>query len=122
MKGLKQIKTGTSKNTKTNQKRIGERIRYIRANLSQTEFGDLVGAHRNTVRTWEEGATTPNNKILINFMELLNVDLTWLFSGKGEPFLDSQEQKGEPVAEPGKSNTRIALINRVGAGSRRQVG
>ena len=118
MKGPKQIKAGTAKSTKTKLKSFGDRIRFVRGNLSQTEFGDLVGAHRNTVRGWEEGATSPSNKILINFMELLNVNLTWLFSGKGAPFLDGQEQKSEPAAKP----ARIVPINRGGAGSRRRVG
>jgi len=42
----------------------------------------------------------PNKEIITQFHEILNVNLNWLFSGKGEPYFDGQDYKGEQAADP----------------------
>ena len=66
---------------------FGERIRYIRGDLSQDDFGYLFGVHRNTVRAWECNEIMPKGGIVKALFMLFNVNLNWLFSGKGEPYL-----------------------------------
>ena len=91
---------------------FGERIKYIRGNLTQTAFSDLMGVHRNTVRGWEEGTAAPGREILVRFMELFKVNLNWLFSGKGEPFLGDQGLTDEPAAGTGQLSSRVVVIHR----------
>lgn len=98
-----ETKDGKSENKKSDPTSIGERIRFVRGDLSQIEFGDMLGAPRSTVRRWERGLATPSNEILVRFMDLLHVDLLWLFSGKGKPYLDDQEQRGKPDRKPKQS-------------------
>lgn len=39
------------------------------------------------------GETMPKSEILIYFLEQFSVNLNWLFSGIGEPYLDSHDHK-----------------------------
>ena len=69
---------------------FGDRIKIIRGGLSQEEFAAFLGVHRNTVNNWESNKGIPNKVIITQFHEDLNVNLNWLFSSEGEPFLDKQ--------------------------------
>lgn len=123
MKRIGQIKpkAGVSSNSKIKLKRIGERIRSIRGKLKQTEFSDRLGVHRNTVQGWEAGLSAPSGETLVLFLEILKVNLNWLFSGKGEPYLDAGEQIEEPPAKPERPISRIVVINRSSDGTRRRL-
>ena len=68
---------------------FGERITYIRGSLSQEDFGVLLGAHRNTVRARETNKSipVPYKEIITEFHEIFNVNLNWLFTGKGDLYL-----------------------------------
>lgn len=66
---------------------IGERIRYIRGQRSRAEFGKEIGASRNTIAHWENDMVLPMCGALVQMNEKLNVDINWLLTGKGEPYL-----------------------------------
>lgn len=57
---------------------LGSRIREIRGQRSQTEFGKLLGVDRSTVASWESDRHEPNLDILINISKLGSVDMNWL--------------------------------------------
>ena len=67
---------------------FGERIIFIRDNLSQEEFGLLFNVRRNTVNLWERNETTPQSEAITSMHTMLNVNLNWLFTGEGEPYID----------------------------------
>jgi len=50
---------------KSNSTSFGERIRFVRGNLSRDKFGELMGAHRNTVREWVIKKTIPFNFLVV---------------------------------------------------------
>ena len=102
----------------TGQTSFGKRIRFIRGNLTQVEFADLMGAHRNTVSGWETGTLTPGCETLVNFMEILNVNLNWLFSGKDEPHLDDDWQEAAPARKAKRLVSQIVLVRRGAGGTR----
>jgi len=68
-------------------KNIGERIRYIRGPLTRPEFGKKISAYRNTVLNWESNRATPLCESLLQMHNKFNVDINWLLTGKGEPYL-----------------------------------
>ena len=74
---------------------FGERITYIRGSLSQDDFGYLLGVHRNTVQAWECEEILPKEGIVKALFMLFNVNLDWLFSGKGDPYLEDLYQPNE---------------------------
>jgi len=74
---------------------FGDRIKIIWGGLSQEDFAAFLSVHRNTVRGWESNKGMPNKEIITQFHEILNVNLNWLFSGKGEPYLTDLRQTNE---------------------------
>ena len=61
---------------------LGDRIKYIRGHRSQTEFGLLIGKHKDKVMRYEVNIDTPSLQILSRIAEIGNVTLDWLFFGK----------------------------------------
>jgi transcriptional regulator with XRE-family HTH domain len=60
---------------------IGERIRQVRGNLSQTAFGDSINASRGYVNNIEHGAK-PSIEFIANVCLVYGVSLDWLMFGK----------------------------------------
>ena len=63
---------------------LGNRIRYVRGDLSQGEFAEILGARRNTISAWERNISMPGGEFLLRIYEEFNVNLNWLLSGEGE--------------------------------------
>ena len=61
---------------------LGDRIKYVRGSRSQTEFGLLIGLHKNKVVRYEANVDTPSLLILSRIADIGNVTLDWLFFGK----------------------------------------
>ncbi len=74
---------------------FGQRIRFIRGNLSRDDFGYLLGGHRNTLSVSENNEAMPQGEMTIRLYELFNVNLNWLFTGNGDPYLDNFDQSSE---------------------------
>ena len=54
---------------------FGQRIRFIRGNLSRDDFGYLPGGHKNTLSVSENNEAMPQGEITIRLYELFNVTL-----------------------------------------------
>ena len=72
---------------------IGERIKQLRKalNLTQAEFGQLLGTVANMVSMWEKGMRIPNERQIILISSVYNIRREWLENGTGE----MQEQPAE---------------------------
>ena len=75
---------------KLNQTTIGDRIRIIRGSLGQLEFSKEIGIKRNTVSSYENNNITPAGKVLLKMYKKLNVNINWLLSGEGDPYLKTE--------------------------------
>ncbi|MBD3288333.1 helix-turn-helix domain-containing protein [candidate division KSB1 bacterium] len=71
------------------KKEIGVRFRNIREarNLSQAEMGNSLGIKYQHVSKYERGESVPTWENLIKMVELYNVNLNWLLTGRGKMFL-----------------------------------
>ena len=78
-------------------KNIGERIKYIRDALTQPEFGKKLGVGRNNVYAWETNKNTPSAETLLLIYKEYGVNINWLLSGEGNPYL--KRLKYPPVIE-----------------------
>ncbi len=74
------------------QEAIGQRLRELRGELTQTEFADKMGVVSKTVRRYETGETLPDGAFLLRLKTIFNADPTWVLLG--EPALP---QKVPPV-------------------------
>lgn len=75
---------------------LKDRIKCLRNNrkLSQTEFGESLGAGIGAIKNLEAGITTLKPAMADLICRLYNVDPVWLETGEGEMFrkLSRQEQ------------------------------
>ena len=66
---------------------MDQRIKQARetAGLSKSELARRLGVHPSTCIQWEtRGGTTPSMKHLVEVARILNVNLEWLGTGRGE--------------------------------------
>ena len=65
-----------------------DRIKKIRkdAGLSQTEFGNIIGATQFLVTSYETGRSVPDQARLMLICEKFNVNPDWLETGEGDPY------------------------------------
>ncbi len=72
---------------KLNKMILGNRIRIIRGYLGQIEFAKELGIKRNTASAYENNSITPSGKVLLKLYKKFNVNINWLLSGEGDPYL-----------------------------------
>ncbi|MDJ1496827.1 helix-turn-helix transcriptional regulator [Cytophagaceae bacterium DM2B3-1] len=82
------INTITTLNPYTmNLQQIGERIRYVRTEitgLSQREFVQRMGLGQSNISALEKGQSLPSCFFLYSLHITYNVNLNWLMTGGGE--------------------------------------
>lgn len=79
---------------KLNVSLVGERIRKIRGNLSQTVFAKELGLDRQSIARYESGERVIDANVIFNLMVKFNIDPNWLLAGQGNaPELTSDEQE-----------------------------
>ncbi len=71
---------------------IPDRIKQVRTSpsikMSQTDFGEKIGATRDAINNLENRRAAPNELILKAICREFNVDYFWLTEGTGEMFVD----------------------------------
>lgn len=69
---------------------IKERIKQIRKSkdLTQVEFGKLIGVKGNTITNYETGLRTPTDAVINNICKTFGVNEEWLRTGNGDMFID----------------------------------
>lgn len=69
---------------------IGDRIRHIRAALSQPVMAEKLHVSARTYGHWERSERTPDADALIQLV-LDGWNANWVLTGEGQPRLDAQE-------------------------------
>lgn len=69
-----------------------ERLKQIRKNakLTQSEFGEVVGATRGMIAKYETGLVVPDNAMLELICVKFNVSRAWLETGEGQPYVQTE--------------------------------
>ena len=62
---------------------IGERLKKLRGQLSQEEFGNLVGASKAAVGAYERNAQIPGSAFIISTCDRFSIEHKWLLTGQG---------------------------------------
>lgn len=73
---------------------MNERIKSVRkdAKLTQTEFGERIGASRAMIASYEGGAVVPSDSILKLISKEFNVSYPWLKTGEGNMYEPMPEE------------------------------
>lgn len=62
---------------------IAERIKTVRGKLSQEEFSQQLGIHKNSLGRYERGDSTPGADVVERICTIFGVDPQWLLLGTG---------------------------------------
>lgn len=67
---------------------MNERIKQVRKlkKLSQTAFGEPLGASRDMINNVENGRAAVSDMMIAAICRVYNVDEVWLRTGTGQPF------------------------------------
>lgn len=65
---------------------IGDRIKFIRGNLTQGQFAEKIKVDQSTVQVWEGKNKVPKGDILKRIREAFGVSIDWLLTGEGDPY------------------------------------
>ena len=63
-------------------KTIGNRLRFLRGNATQSEFASAIGISMRGYQRYELGERLPNFQTIIKISALCDVDLNWIFKGE----------------------------------------
>jgi transcriptional regulator with XRE-family HTH domain len=66
---------------------IVDRIKFIRGSLAKVEFARALGIYRNTLSNWENNKGLPDFERLQIIHKKFKVNINWLLSGEGKPYL-----------------------------------
>lgn len=77
---------------------LKNRIKTIRADLSQDEFGRRIGVTKQAVSKYEKGASVPSKKTLKNIANHGKVTVGWLL--QGESAAAAAQEASLPLARP----------------------
>ena len=72
---------------------MNERIKKLRRalDLTQKEFANRIGIKQNTIATYEIGRSEPIDAVVSLICREFNVNETWLRTGEGEMFKQTEE-------------------------------
>ena len=66
---------------------LGERIKTIRGRLTQKEFGGKLGVSLAAIQNYESTDSIPKGDVLQRINGEFGVDINWLLTGEGDPYL-----------------------------------
>ncbi|MBQ3417818.1 MAG: helix-turn-helix transcriptional regulator [Ruminococcus sp.] len=73
---------------------INERVTFIREHekMTITDFANELGLSKSSISLIEKGVRSLTERTKRDICNRFNVNLTWLETGEGDPFLESEEQ------------------------------
>jgi transcriptional regulator with XRE-family HTH domain len=78
---------------------VGERLKEIRAEASQSDFALRINADRSMVSRWENGITALSPQNLAYICNIFDIDQNWLLTGKGNKVLTDEIAKNPEEKE-----------------------
>lgn len=77
---------------------IAERLLLVRGKIKQGEFATLLGVNPNTLRSYENGRSCPNQEFLERICVQFSVSAEWLLLGHGP--MRRKEERPASTPEP----------------------
>jgi transcriptional regulator with XRE-family HTH domain len=71
---------------------IGDHIKLIRGTLTKKDFALKIGASDTNVLAWEKGEALPGSKYLKEIHRVFGVDVNWLLTGEGKPYMGRDDE------------------------------
>lgn len=92
---------------------IGDRITLARKKraLSQAQLGELLDVSRGACGQWEQGQTYPNIQHMVEIAKILDVQLEWLATGRGEMDYGNAIKEPSPAYNASLPAEELMLLN-----------
>jgi len=76
---------------------VGRRLKTLREllGLSQSQLAKKLGVAQNTLSQWERGERDIPTSVLLKLHSIAGVNLHWLLTGEGEPFVKPSDEDRE---------------------------
>ena len=95
---------------------ITERIKAVRGKLSQEEFAQLLGVHKNSVGRYERGDSTPGMDFAEKVCFVYGVSPEWFLLGTGPMKLDSAFHEDVAVLGPLVAGSGVTSVPAISLG------
>lgn len=86
---------------------LGDRLKIVRGDISQKEFGEKFNITPNTLRRYETGVNPPTTDFILDVCEKYKINPIWLLLGEGPKHLEPDEisdtLKGAKKAAPSQT-------------------
>ena len=63
-------------------KTLGERLRHLRGDMTQSEFADILRIKQAMISRYEANKETPSPKVLLRIAQFSGKSIEWLLTGK----------------------------------------
>jgi transcriptional regulator with XRE-family HTH domain len=86
---------------------LGARLRTVRGNLSQQEFGERLATSAQTIGRYEREERSPDAAFLRALMDRFGIDPRWLVTGDGEMALS---EPPSPIVATPRATAGVAVM------------
>jgi len=83
---------------KKDPKTLGERVRFLRGDLTQSEFADILRIKQAMISRYEADKETPSPKVLLRIGPFSGKSIEWLLVGQDHLSKSSPEDKAKVMA------------------------
>ena len=66
--------------------------------LSNAKLADRLGCNKATINNYRRKTNSPNGEFITAFCEKFNVNPVWFVTGKGDPYLKTEAEKDQELA------------------------
>ena len=91
---------------------LGDRLKFIRGSLTKIEFARALGINRNTLLNYETNKGLPDFERLQKIHEKFKVNINWLISGEGKPYLKRLKHPPNIETRIIKMESRITVLEK----------
>lgn len=79
---------------------LGDRIKAIRGNISQTVFSEKLGITQNTLSRYERNQRLPDAQLIAELCNSFNISADWILTGRGAMHTGGSTGDSEKSPEP----------------------
>jgi transcriptional regulator with XRE-family HTH domain len=99
------------KEKKKDPKSLGERIRFLRGDMTQSEFADILRIKQAMISRYEANKETPSPKVLLRIAQFSSRSIEWLLTGVDTISKITPAEVQRVGAKTGKTMSKDDLID-----------
>jgi SOS-response transcriptional repressor LexA len=81
--------------------------------LNKKQFADSLGVNQSVAGDIELGKREPSREVMLKLTTIYKVNINWLLTGEGSPYIDSDRQTTNSLKTIGEGSTGVAKSYRV---------